>query len=370
MGPSLLLYRRVYDSADGEVQLRLAVPTGGVAGIEVPGVGRRDLSLRSRIIYEYHNGVLGGHVGRDRTYARLERDWWWPGMYADTVQWCKRCLACQQENSRTGVSAWSRTEQYDRPFRVIQFDLVTCAKAGGEPGDVTGAKYILTAVCCFSRWPWFVPIQNKDAQTVAQALLEKVLIGLAMFPTVLRSDNDPSFTADLMGYMNRMLNIQHIFGSTYHPQSQGLLENLHRTMTAIIRQLVKENPKEWERMTPYAECIVRATPHEALMGRSPYQVVTGLNPKMPRAIMGDRPIITIGISDYVEGLLGYLRSCYESVRNKLKSIREENENQSLDLGSLTAELNIGDLVLIRKDASRKPKGTKRFESKTFPDVEN
>ena len=84
-----VLYRRVYDASDGELQLRPVVPTGGTSQMEVPGVGSRELSLRSRIILEYHNGVLGGHQGRDKTYHRIERDWWWPGMYKDVVVWCK-----------------------------------------------------------------------------------------------------------------------------------------------------------------------------------------------------------------------------------------------------------------------------------------
>jgi len=86
--------------------------------MEVPGVGRVELSLRNRILVEYHNGKLGGHRGREATYDRLEKDFWWPGMYRDVVAWCRLCVACQKENSLTGKSAWTRTEIYDRPFLV------------------------------------------------------------------------------------------------------------------------------------------------------------------------------------------------------------------------------------------------------------
>ena len=367
MGPSRVLFRRVYDASEGEIQLRVAVPTGGTSSMEVPGVGRRDLSLRNRLLLEYHNGVLGGHLGRDKTYARLERDWWWPGLYRDVMLWCKHCLPCQKENSRTGVSAWSRTEYYDRPFRVIQFDLVTCGSEGINEGGVTGARYILTSICCFSRWVWFVPLINKEAETVAKALLEKVLIGLAMFPTVLRSDNDPVFTSELFACMNRMLNIHHIFGSTYHPQSQGLIENIHRTMTSILKQLIEEHPNEWENMLPFAECIVRITPVEALGNRSPYQIVTGLQPKLPRTLIGDGRVVSIGSDEYVVKLLEYLRGCYRSVFNQTKALREADEMTGELRGSPTAELQVGDLVVIRFDSANRPKGTKRFQSKVRPD---
>ena len=53
--PAGLLCRRVYDSVDGELQLRPAVPTGAAQRVEVPGVGERELSLRDRLMLEYHN---------------------------------------------------------------------------------------------------------------------------------------------------------------------------------------------------------------------------------------------------------------------------------------------------------------------------
>ena len=331
--------------------------------MEVPGIGSRELRMRDRILVEYHNSVLGGHLGRDKTYMRLERDWWWPGMYSDVVRWCKHCLACQKENSRTALSAWSRTEFYDRPFRVIQIDVVTCAESGGEPGEVTGAKYILTAICCFSRWVWLVAIRDKEAETLGKALLERVLIGMAMFPTVIRSDNDSAFLSNLFMYINRMLNIHHITGSVYHPQSQGIVENMHRTLNGILRKLVGESPSTWEAMLPYAECIIRMTPLDSLVGRSPYQVVTGLTPKMPRALVSNVGVINVGVDSYVTSLIGYLRDCYSSIQNQVKAVQQKNEMEASDEGTFGQELEVGDVVMIRRDPTDRRQGPRRFQSK-------
>ena len=178
-----LLCRRVYDVADGELQLRVVVPTGRTSWMEVPGVGARELRMSDRILLEYHNNVLEGHLGRDKTYARLERDWCWPGMYSDVISWCKHCLPCQKENSRSALNSWGRTELYDRHFGVIQIDMVTCRSK---------TKRLRL---------WVVPCSRE-------------LIGMAMLPTVIRTDNDPSFLSELFFYMNRMVNIMHITGST------------------------------------------------------------------------------------------------------------------------------------------------------------
>ena len=59
-----------------------------------------------------------------------------------------------------------------------------------------------------------------------------------------------------MQQLNKMLNIRHITSSTYHPQSQGMVESMHKTLNQVVRGLIGEKPKEWEEMLPFAQCIL------------------------------------------------------------------------------------------------------------------
>ena len=97
---------------------------------------------------------------------------------------------------------------YTCPFRVMQFDTITCE-----------TKYVMTCVCCFSRWPWLVPVSDKSAETIAKSLL-RIFCECASFPTVLRSDNAAEFVGEVVKSINKQLAIKHITGSSYHPQSQ------------------------------------------------------------------------------------------------------------------------------------------------------
>jgi hypothetical protein len=167
-----VLFKRVYDSIEGEVQLRCCVPDVSASQYEAAGQGQKPLNYRNRLLLEYHNGVLAGHVGRERTMEMLERDFYWAGMREDVRRWCKVCVHCQGERAHSGLSAWTRTELYSRPFRVLQYDTVTCRKVGE-----TGARYVLTVIDCFSRWVWLLPIEEKDAETIAKGLMQVFLGG-------------------------------------------------------------------------------------------------------------------------------------------------------------------------------------------------
>ena len=176
-----LLYKRVWDAVSGEVELKCAAPSGNLRLIDFPGRGYKAMPFRKELMMQYHNGPLGGHQGRERTMELIARDYWWPGMYKDIRAWCKTCEFCRGEGGATGVAAWTRTELYTCPFRVLQFDTITCDE-----------KYVLTCVCCFSRWVWLVVIPDRKAETIAKGSL-MIFCDCGSFPAVLRSDNAAEF---------------------------------------------------------------------------------------------------------------------------------------------------------------------------------
>jgi len=79
-----LLYLREDDN------LRLCIPSG---------------PLRLKILQEHHDCLSAGHPGRDRTYSRLARRFYWPGMSVDTKAFVQSCDTCQRAKGVT-VRRW------------------------------------------------------------------------------------------------------------------------------------------------------------------------------------------------------------------------------------------------------------------------
>ena len=131
-------------------------------------------------------------------------------------------------------------------------------------------KYVLTCVCCFSRWAWLIPLVDKSAERVAKALL-RIFCECASFPTVLRSDNAAEFVGDVFKCLNKLLAIKHITGSSYHPQSQGAVESMHKTLNQYGRGILQGDEDKWEDALVYATMILRSAPMACLAGRSPYK---------------------------------------------------------------------------------------------------
>ena len=52
----------------------------------VPNVYRND------ILKKLHSGVVGGHLGQDKTL--IKACFYWPGHWNDVNQWCRACATC------------------------------------------------------------------------------------------------------------------------------------------------------------------------------------------------------------------------------------------------------------------------------------
>ncbi|TIA84783.1 hypothetical protein E3P99_04119 [Wallemia hederae] len=55
--------------------------------------------IRKKILYDYHNPVVSGHLGYHRTYALIHRHFYWPNMGKEIKNYINRCEQCQINKS-------------------------------------------------------------------------------------------------------------------------------------------------------------------------------------------------------------------------------------------------------------------------------
>ena len=50
--------------------------------------------LREELLQDLHAGVMGGHLGAEKTLGRLRERFFWPGNTRDVTEWCRTCANC------------------------------------------------------------------------------------------------------------------------------------------------------------------------------------------------------------------------------------------------------------------------------------
>ena len=181
------------------------------------------ITLRRQFLYAHHNAPLsGGHRGRDATLGFLRKKYYRAGMVRDVHKWVKKCLACISRKVSQPNHGEMYIQLYQEPWETVGIDLI------GPFPETIGAsyKYVLTVVDFFTHYTITVPLQNKAAKTVAEALFQNVL-AVHGCPKQFMSDRGTEFLNAIIMKLSEILSIKKVYTSAYRPLANGATERMH-----------------------------------------------------------------------------------------------------------------------------------------------
>jgi len=79
-------------------------------------------------------------------------------------------------------------------------------------------------------------------------------------PTTITSDRGPQFTSSLWARMCELLGMEHVPTTSYHPQSNGMVERFHRSLKSSLR--AQSEPTFWVSNLPLVLLGLRTVPKE------------------------------------------------------------------------------------------------------------
>jgi hypothetical protein len=154
-------------------------------------------SIRERLMEIAHTGMTGGHLGLKRTQNQLQLRAYWPGWAEDVARYCRRCApCCMYHRGSPRRQGALQSFPVGEPWERIAIDLT-----GPHPKSRSGHVYILTVVDTFTKWAEGIPLRNKEAITVARALMDVVIPRFGV-PLQILSDNGKEFDNVVEGNMS------------------------------------------------------------------------------------------------------------------------------------------------------------------------
>lgn len=168
------------------------------------------------------------HPGANATVKLVSGKYVWRSINRDCRAWARACPSCQQCKIARHVSSplGDFTVPSER-FAHVHMDLV------GPLPPSDGYKYCLTLIDRYSRWPEAIPLRDITAETVARAF---VFTWVSRFgcPIRVTTDRGQQFESQLFKAIAKLCGISLSRTTSYHPQSNGILERWHRTLKAAI----------------------------------------------------------------------------------------------------------------------------------------
>ena len=204
----------------------------------------------------------------------------WEGINKDVRLWTRTCTACQASKvSRHTHSPPGTFPPTAERFAHVHIDLV------GPLPPSAGHRYLLTCVDRFTRWPEAAPIADITTDTVAHAFISTWVSRFGV-PLSLTSDRGGQFEANVWAKVMALLGIRRHRTSSYHPQSNGMVERFHRQLKSSI--MASAHHASWFVALPVVLLGIRSSLKEDLH-HSSAELVYGANLRLPGEFLAPTP---------------------------------------------------------------------------------
>ncbi len=239
------------------VSLWCATSTGRLRPL-VPEVDRP-------LIFEAIHGVA--HPGIRATRRMIAARFVWPGMRSDVAAWCRDCVACQKAK----VTKQPRSRVQAIPIPTRRFSHVHVDLVGPFAASEDGFLYLMTMTDRTTQWLEAVPLKGIAASSCIEAFCSSWIARFGV-PCTVTTDRGSQFSSASWASFCSGLNIKHVMTTSYHPQSNGLVERAHRQLKDALR--ARGAGVDWPAHLPWVLLGLRAAPKE-VSGLSSAEAVFG-----------------------------------------------------------------------------------------------
>lgn len=300
----------------------------------------------------YHDGCSGGHMGVKRTLLKIRERFYWIYCRDDVEDWCRKCTSCASvKGPHTRSRGSLQLYNVGAPWERIALDI-----AGPFPVTEAGNKYVMVVMDYFTKWPEVFAIPNQEASTVAEKLVHEVFCRYGT-PLEIHSDQGRNFESQLFQETCRIMGIHKTRTTSYHPQSDGMVERFNQTLERYLAKVVENRQRDWDThiqpfLLSYRSAVhesTNVTPAFANFGRElrlPADLITGTPPDTP-----------CSLTEYASNLRNKMDEVYEHVRQYSQQMSAKMKTR-YDRKSNNRQFEEGSLVWLHNPVRSKGKSPK------------
>ena len=274
--------------------------------------------IREEVYKFSHVHPSAGHFGVQATSARAALKFYWPGMNAELKRRVKNCDTCLAKIQQVDLkSGQHKPRKHGFPGEVLYIDLV-----GPLPETEKGDRYIATMQDGFSRYCAACTIPNKEASTVANALLDTWVTKYGC-PVRIHSDQGKEFHNKIWHQLCDRLQISKTVTPAYNPNS-NLIERFHRTLNMIMRTHLAREDAGWARFLPMATFAFN-TKVNSTTGMTPFEAWMGRPAKLPIDLVIPTPDHKwANVDAYIQETLVRFQEMYAFMRKHTEATFQRN----------------------------------------------
>jgi len=205
---------------------------------------------RRQLFTAFHNLA---HPGTKATGRLMGSRVTWPFMKRDIAKWVADCQDCGRAKViRQPPAAIQPIPVPTQRFSHIHVDFVGPLTVSKE-----GFRYLFTIIDRSSRWLEAIPLTSMETDTCVEALINNWIARFGI-PAIITSDRGSQFTSSIWAETCQQLGVKHITTTAYHPQSNGMVERVHRHLKEGLK--ARGAQADWPQHLPWVLLNIRTAP--------------------------------------------------------------------------------------------------------------
>ena len=308
-------------------------------------------ALRYKLFKEAHGGVFSGHLREAKIYSQLRKHYWWPGMRSDVRKWCKACLVCATRQTGQATKPPLCPIPVAGPFDCVGVDVLQL------PRTLNGNQYAVVFVDYLTKWPEVFATPDQTAETIANLFVGEIISRHGV-PAKLLSDRGTNFLSELMQEICKLMGTKKVNTSSYHPQTDGLVERFNRTLTSMLAKTVEKDERNWDHRLPYVLFAYRTSLQESTR-ESPFHLLYGRDARLPTeaALSHPRTCYQVDLEDYKADLVANLSDAWGLAQDNVQRAQKRQKYQH-DRRATSHKYQIGERVFVYQPSAAQGKARK------------
>ena len=222
-----------------------------------------------------------GHQGQNRTTSLLLEQFWWPGMTLEVKSAMKKCKQCLHHDGDS-VRAPLVPIEATGPMDLLHLDFTKIEVSGDHEKELKRKPEIVNVLVVtdhFTQHTMAFVTEDMTTHTVARVQYHHYFYIFGT-PLCLMTDNDLAFISKVVQELCNLFGVKRVCTSTYHPQSNGAIEQQHQTVIKMIGRLSQDEKANWPKHLPELIQAYNGM-RSAIMGYSPHYLLFGYHPRFP-----------------------------------------------------------------------------------------
>jgi len=301
-------------------------------------------SLKHEVLLGYHDSLLAGHQGFDRTYHLIRLKYYWLRMYNEIKQYVTSCLECQlnKTDKHSRHKAPLKPLPCDGIFKRIHVDLF------GPLPEVNGFKYVLLVVDAFSKWPEAIPVRSLQGKEIAKILYRDIICRWGA-PYSLLSDRGTNFLSKIVTEVCKLFKIAKYKTTSWHPQCNATAEKRMSVLAQTLRMFTNKHQTNWPDLLPSVMAAWRATPSVNSTLFSPYKILMGEEMRLPiDTALIPKDATPPDVYRHLEDMAEEFNVIHDLARDNIKRAQAQNKLYH-DQKAVEPKFKLGDQVWVNNN---------------------